>query len=62
MMGTVVPPIVQGTYLGFYVSVVVVLEEQSSCLGVIFPCGDVQRRKADLPLGVVFQQEGTTWS
>ncbi len=44
MMGIVVLPIVQRVYLGLYVSVVVVLEEEGSGLGVIFPRGDVQRR------------------
>lgn len=58
MMGIVVLPIAQRLYLGLHVSVVVVLEEQRGGLGVIFPGGDVQRRQADLPLGVVLQQEG----
>lgn len=58
MMGIVVLPIIQREYLGLHVSVVVVLEEESGGLGVIFPCSDVQRRQADFPLSVVFQQEG----
>lgn len=45
-------------YLGLHVGVVVVLEEESGGLGVIFPCGDVQRGQADLSLRVIFQQEG----
>lgn len=54
-MGIAVLPIVQRVYLGLHVSVVVALEEERGGLGVIFPCGDVQRREADLPFGVVFQ-------
>lgn len=45
-------------YLGLHVSVVVTLQKQRSGLGVIFAGSDVQRRKADLPLGVILQQEG----
>lgn len=56
-MGIAVLPVVKRAYLGLYVGVVVVLEEEGGGLGVIFPCGDVQGRQADLPLGVVFQQE-----
>lgn len=56
--GVVILPIKKRVYLGLHVSVVVSLEEERSSLGVIFSCGDVQRWQADLPFGVVFQQEG----
>lgn len=48
----------QRPYLGLHVGVVVVLEEEGGGLGVILPCGDVQRRQADLSLRVILQQEG----
>lgn len=45
-------------YLGLHVSIVVILKEERGSFGVIFSCGDMKRRQADLPLGVIFQQEG----
>lgn len=44
-------------YLGLHVGVVVALQQQRGGLGVVLAGGDVQRRQADLPLGVVLQQE-----
>lgn len=55
---TVVLPIIHRAYLGLHISIVVTLEEEGGSLGVIFPCGNVQRWKADLPFGVIFQKEG----
>ncbi|TNN42950.1 hypothetical protein EYF80_046871 [Liparis tanakae] len=45
-------------YLGLDVGVVVVLEEQGGGLGVVLACGDVQGGQADLPFGVVLQEDG----
>lgn len=45
-------------YLRLHVGVVVALEEEGGGLGVVFPCGDVQRGEAHLPLRIVLQQQG----
>lgn len=42
---------------GSLVDVVRILQQQSSCLRVVFLSGDVQRWKMDLSTGVVFQQQ-----
>lgn len=46
------------TNLGLHICIVVVLQQQGSCLCVIFARSDVKGRKADFPLGVIFKQQG----
>lgn len=44
-------------HLGLYVSIVVILEQQSRSFGIVFAGGDVQRRKTYFAFCVVLQKQ-----
>lgn len=57
-MPTIFPQRVLRAYLGLDISVVVILEEQGSRLGVVLSGSNVQGRQADLAFGIILQEDG----
>lgn len=47
-----------GSYLGLYISIVIILKQEGGRLGVIFPSRNVQSRQPHLSFGVILQEYG----